>query len=106
MKVLIVSDTHGRDKYLFQTIQKVKPIDLMIHLGDFGGTAEYIKSLIDFPVEMVSGNNDLFIGQPKDKVIRIGDYTVYLTHGHKYGVYYNTYQIKEAARIKIGRAHV
>lgn len=112
MKVLIVSDTHGRDKYLFQTIQKVKPIDLMIHLGDFGGTAEYIKSLIDFPVEMVSGNNDLFIGQPKDKVIRIGDYTVYLTHGHKYGVYYNTYQIKEAARIRqadivmFGHTHV
>ena len=112
MKVLIVSDTHGRDKYLFQTIQKVKPIDLMIHLGDFGGTEEYIKSLVNCPIEMISGNNDMFNGLPKEKVIMIGNYTVYLTHGHRYGVYYNTNQIKEAAKIRqanivmFGHTHV
>src|SRR5690554_5817885 len=100
MKVLIVSDSHGRDKYLFQTIQKVKPIDLLIHLGDFGSTEDYIKSLVDCPIEMISGNNDLFNGLPKDKVIMIGNYTVYLTHGHRYGVYYNTSHIKEAGKIR------
>ncbi len=104
MKVLIVSDTHGRDKYLFQTLQKVSPIDLMIHLGDYGGTEEYIKSIANCPVEMVSGNNDLFKGCPKEKVIVIGDYTVFLTHGHRYGVYYGSSQIKEAAKTR--QAHI
>ena len=37
------------DKYLYKTIQKVKPFDLMIHLGDYGGTEEYIQSLVDCP---------------------------------------------------------
>ncbi|NLO09785.1 MAG: metallophosphoesterase [Clostridiales bacterium] len=112
MKVLIVSDSHGRDKYLFQTLQKVSPIDLMIHLGDYGGTEEYIKSIANCPLEMISGNNDFFKEYPKDKVIKIGNYTVYLTHGHRYGVYYNTSQIKDAAKtrqadiVMFGHTHV
>ena len=112
MKILIVSDSHGRDKYLFQTLRRVSPIDLMVHLGDYGGTEEYIKSIANCPVEMISGNNDLFKGCPKEKVIIIGDYTLYLTHGHKYGVYYNTLKIKEAAKtrqadiVMFGHTHV
>ena len=112
MRVLIVSDTHGMDKYLYKAIQKVKPFDLMIHLGDYGGTEEYIQSLVDCPVEMVSGNNDFFSKLPKEKVILIGNYTVYLTHGHRYGVYYNTHQIKTAAKarqadiVMFGHTHV
>ena len=46
---------------------------------------------------MVSGNNDFFSGLPKEKMIMIGNYTVMITHGHRYGVYYGIDQIKEAA---------
>lgn len=112
MKVLIVSDTHGRDKYLFQTLQRVIPIDLMIHLGDFGSSEDFIKSMANCPVEMISGNNDIFNSLPKEKIIKIGNYTVYLTHGHRYGVYYSTNQIKEAARarkadiVMFGHTHI
>ncbi len=35
MKVLIVSDTHGRDMYLLDTIKRVSPIDLMISSWGF-----------------------------------------------------------------------
>lgn len=100
MKVLIVSDTHGRDMYLLDTIKRVSPIDLMIHLGDFGNNQEYIKSIVPCPIHMVSGNNDFFCGLPKDKFIEIGNNTVMLTHGHRYGVYYGLGPIKEAARIR------
>jgi putative phosphoesterase len=112
MKVLIVSDTHGKDEHLYKTIQKVSPIDLMIHLGDYGGNEEYIKSIAPCPVEMISGNNDVFNELPKEKVIEIGNYTVLLTHGNRYGVYFNTHQIKEAAKKKqadivmFGHTHV
>lgn len=98
MKILIVSDTHGKEKYLFETLQRLGPIDLLIHLGDTHGNEEYIKSVSPCPVEMVSGNNDIFTRLPKEKMILIGRYNVMLTHGHRYDVYYSTYKIKEVAR--------
>jgi|BioPla2DNA2_1021312.scaffolds.fasta_scaffold26725_3 putative phosphoesterase len=112
MKVLIVSDTHGKNNYLLQTLEKVSPIDLLIHLGDLGGSENFIKSMVNCPVEMISGNNDYFNGLAKDKIIKIGNYSVYLTHGHRYGVYYNTDMIKEAARarqadiVMFGHTHI
>lgn len=97
MKVLIVSDTHGKNHYLLKTLEKVRPIDLLIHLGDFEGGEEYIQSIASCPTEFVSGNNDFFNGFPKDKLIRIGKYKVLLTHGHRYGVNYSTNTIRDMA---------
>jgi putative phosphoesterase len=112
MKVLIVSDTHGRDQYLLETLEKVSPIDLMIHLGDFEGGEDYIRSITPCPAELISGNNDFFNGLPKEKLIRIGKYTVMLTHGHRYGVNYNTSSLRETAKknqadiVMFGHTHV
>ena len=33
MKVLIVSDTHGREDNLEKVLEKESPIDAMVHLG-------------------------------------------------------------------------
>jgi len=112
MKVLIVSDTHGRNHYLVDTIQRVGPLDLLIHLGDFENGEEYIRSMITCPVEIISGNNDYFTGLPKDKLIQIGKYTVLLTHGHRYGVNFNTNTILETAKkynadiVMFGHTHI
>jgi putative phosphoesterase len=97
MKVLIVSDTHGRNQYLLKTLEKVSPIDLLIHLGDFEGGEEYIRTIASCPTEFVSGNNDFFNGLPREKLIRIGKYSILLTHGHRYGVNYNTNTVRELA---------
>ncbi len=112
MKVLIVSDTHGRNRCLIDTINRVGPIDLLIHLGDFENGEEYIKSMITCPIELVSGNNDFFNGLPKDKLIQIGKYKVLLTHGHRYGVNFSTGAIIETAKrvqadiVMFGHTHV
>ncbi|MDF2537915.1 MAG: hypothetical protein K0S76_936 [Herbinix sp.] len=112
MKVLIVSDTHGRDHYLLKTLEKVSPIDLLIHLGDFEGGEEFIKSIAPCPTEFVSGNNDFFNRLPKEKMIRIGKYNVMLTHGHRYGVNFNTSLIRDTAYynnadiVMFGHTHV
>lgn len=97
MKVLIISDTHGRNLDVLKVVEKVSPIDLLIHLGDFEGGEEYIRSLVDCEVEMVSGNNDFFNRLPKEKLITIGKYTIMLSHGHRYGVNYGNSGILEAA---------
>ena len=45
MKVLIVSDTHRKHKNLETVMERVQPIDLLIHLGDAEGSEDYIAEL-------------------------------------------------------------
>jgi putative phosphoesterase len=97
MKILIVSDTHGRCNYLERALDCVSPIDMLIHLGDFGCDEQYIKSIAGCPGEMVSGNNDFFSNVPRENFIQIGKYYIMLTHGHRYGVNYGVAQLKEIA---------
>jgi len=97
MKILIISDTHGRNHHIKNVLDKVGPIDLLIHLGDMEGGEDFIKSITSCQIEMISGNNDYFNRLPKEKIIKIGKYTVMLVHGHRYGVNYNTTDLQEAA---------
>ena len=97
MKILIISDTHGRNQNYLTVLEKVSPIDVLIHLGDFQGSEEFMKTSVSCRYEFISGNNDFFNGLPKNKMIQLGKYSVLLTHGHRYGVYYGTADLKEAA---------
>lgn len=97
MKILIISDSHGRVANLEKVIQKVSPIDLMLHLGDYESGEDYISLLASCPVEFVAGNNDFFADVPKEKIIVLGNHTILMTHGHRYGVNFGTGRIKEAA---------
>ena len=58
MKVLIVSDTHRMHRNLETVIERTKDVDMLIHLGDVEGGEDYIRALVDYPVKIVSGNND------------------------------------------------
>ena len=60
MKVLIVSDTHGRHTGLDRVLEKEGKIDLFIHLGDIEGGESYINSVVECEKHMVRGNNDFF----------------------------------------------
>ena len=86
MKVLIVSDTHGRHDYLETIIEREKPLDLVIHLGDAEGAEYYIEGIAECPLEIVAGNNDFYTKLPLEQEIKIGDYKVLMTHGHYYYV--------------------
>lgn len=97
MKILVVSDSHGRNNYLERAIDKVGDIDLCIHLGDLEGTERYLSNTLSCQLEMVSGNNDYFTDIEREKMIFIGKYKVLLTHGHRYRVNYGTDTIKEYA---------
>ena len=86
MKILIVSDTHGKHKNLKEILSRVKDIDLMIHLGDVEGGEEEIVQMAGCPVEIVSGNNDFFCDLEREKELQIGKYKILITHGHYYYV--------------------
>lgn len=97
MKILIVSDTHGHERNLEKVLERVSPIDQLIHLGDVEGHEDYIEVLAECPVHMVSGNNDFFSDLPREEEFWLGKYHVLITHGHYYGVSMGTERLKEGA---------
>ena len=100
MKILIISDTHGKHDNLSRVLEQESPADLLIHLGDAEGYEDYIAKQAGCPLEIVAGNNDFFSDLPREKELEIGKYKVLITHGHYY--YVNT-GIEEIARMAQGR---
>lgn len=86
MKLLIVSDTHGKREEIREIIAREKPFDLLIHLGDVQGDEEYIESLAGCPMELVKGNSDRNMEIPREKELILDNRKLFLTHGHCYGV--------------------
>ena len=61
MKVLVISDSHGRNDDVKKVIEQVGEVDMMIHLGDIERGDDYIRSIAKCPPEqvyLVKGNND------------------------------------------------
>ena len=97
MRILIVSDTHGRHGNLDEVLEKEGEIDLLIHLGDVEHEDDYIQAIAGCPTHIVAGNNDYFSFLPSEKEVRIGQYKVFLTHGHNYYVSMDTSRIRREA---------
>ena len=98
MKVLIISDTHRQNGNFLKIMDKIGPIDLLVHCGDVEGSENIIADAAGCPVHMVQGNNDFWSEMPREKEFTIGEYKVWLTHGHNYYVYMNYETIKQEAR--------
>lgn len=97
MKILIVSDTHRHNDNYLKVIERVAPVDLVIHCGDAEGSEYLIAQSAGCPVEIVLGNNDYYSSLPAEKEFMIGPYKVWLTHGHHYSVLSGNTIIKQAA---------
>lgn len=98
MKVLIVSDTHKSHRNLEKVLETVGNIDMFIHLGDVEGAEDYISALVDCPAHILGGNNDFFSVLPREEEFFIGDYHVFITHGHYYYVGMDEERLKMEAR--------
>jgi len=99
MKILVVSDTHGKSENLRDAIQIEKP-DKIYHLGDGQGVEERIWMMSEAPCECICGNCDFGANLPSELVLELGKHVVLLTHGHYYGVSYGYDKLAEAARAK------
>ena len=100
MKVLIVSDTHGRDRKLEEAVLKERPFDYLIHCGDVEGREFFIEALAECPCTIVSGNNDFFSDLPREEEIELAGRRVLVTHGHYYGVSMDIYGVVDEARLR------
>lgn len=86
MKILIVSDTHGRHTNLDRALEETGEIDVFIHLGDVEGGEEYLNAVIGCEKHIVRGNNDFFSDLPREEEFFLDRYKVFITHGHSYYV--------------------
>jgi hypothetical protein len=98
MKVLVVSDTHGRDENLEEVLIQESPFDLFVHCGDVEGREIFLEAAVDCPACMVAGNNDFFSDLPREDVVVLGKHRVFVTHGHTYGVSWEMDELLEAAK--------
>ena len=86
MRILIISDTHGRDEIFDEVLSQAGEIDMLIHCGDIEGHEAYYRKAVNCPVWMVPGNNDYFSTMPRDIQFEIDGINVWVTHGHAYRV--------------------
>lgn len=100
MKVLIVSDTHGHDRNLERILEKVSPIDVLLHAGDAEGHEDYIQTIAGCPVHIVAGNNDFFSDLSREEEFSLEHVRIFLTHGHNYGVSMELEHIEEEGRAR------
>lgn len=84
-KWLIVSDSHGSLFLLEKIKEKHRDLDGLVYLGD--GINELNRYSHGFlQVVSVRGNCDLLSDAPEEMTFNLGGQTVYLSHGHKWGV--------------------
>ncbi len=97
MKILVISDSHGKNGRMELAIEQESPLDLIIHLGDLEGGEDLLEAIAPCPVEMVCGNNDFFSPYPREKIIEAGGVRIFMCHGHNYGVSMGTERLVQIA---------
>ena len=86
MRIGVVSDTHRDKSSIEQLGDKIKALDMLIHLGDNVEDISIIKRYYKGEIINVKGNCDFFTTTPNDRLIEVCGKKIFLTHGHKYGV--------------------
>ncbi|MGN0394412.1 MAG: metallophosphoesterase family protein [Coprococcus sp.] len=100
MKVLLISDTHGKTSCIRQIKEIVGDVDMLVHMGDICGDERMIYDNFDCEIHMVAGNNDYGSALPYEEEFNIGRYSVFITHGHRYSVHYGTERLEELIKEK------
>lgn len=96
MKLIVVSDTHGRDEILYQLQEQYADADAFLHCGDLE------RDPLDFPgYLMVQGNNDYYYDMPAERVLPMGEHRILLIHSHQFPYRKRNERLAEYAR-KLG----
>lgn len=82
-RILVVSDSHGKDDNVRKAIEKAGAIDAMFHLGDVGPNFREVSQMAGVPAYIVRGNCDSTSELMDRNIIKFGSHTIYATHGHR-----------------------
>ena len=91
MRIGIISDTHGSLDAVAQAVSIAGQVDMWLHAGDCIGDSEHLAIIAGVPVYMVAGNCDWpDTTVPEERIVDVEGHRIFLTHGHNYGVRYDT----------------
>ena len=97
MRILVVSDTHGDLRNLDDLLEQDERFDMLIHCGDICGDEDRVRQRITFAFLGVAGNMDFSGRFPADRVIEAGNKKIFVAHGHRHGVRFDTDTLGEEA---------
>lgn len=113
MRILVVSDSHGYNRYLEDVIDSTGKIDMVIHCGDADGAEDYIRDrLYTSAVIVVAGNNDYYSNLKQEAFFEIEGKKIFVTHGHRYQVNSGVDYVVSAAKsrgadiVMFGHTHI
>lgn len=86
MKLIVFSDTHGVNFPMREVMTLHQNADLFIHLGDGAPDFVALCQSRGLPYTAVGGNCDFMSNLPRENTLNLGGRTIFLTHGHNYGV--------------------
>ena len=90
MKAIVFSDSHDRVSLMEDLTKKyLSRIDCIIHLGDCTEDTAALREL-GKPLFQVRGNNDYDSLYPLEHTVSLAGKRIYMTHGHRQKVYWNT----------------
>jgi len=112
LRIGVFSDTHNDISLAQKVINQIGKLDLLLHAGDHYRDGLILGEKFKIETKSVIGNCDFFSNAPLEEVINLGEHTLLLTHGHRYGVknnlqrlYYRSQEIG-ASIVIFGHTHV
>src|SRR5659263_307561 len=86
MRIGVISDTHRNASKIELLGDKIKALDVLIHLGDNVDDISIIEKYYKGRIINVKGNCDFSTSTPYDRLEDICGKRIFITHGHKYSV--------------------
>lgn len=112
MRILVISDSHGKYISVEKVLLREPQAEIVIHLGD--GAFDLLDCKDDFPEKMfvaVRGNCDFGTELPLSELRSFSGVRIFFTHGHMYEVKFglpkliNTAMYNEADIVLFGHTH-
>jgi putative phosphoesterase len=98
MRILVLSDSHGRVDNMAVCVERTEP-NHILHLGDCVRDAERLaRQFPAIPMTTVPGNCDYGALDEPEKLIELGGRRILMMHGHTRGVKYDPQRAIYAAR--------
>lgn len=87
MRIIVLSDTHGRLRNFNKVYLKQSSADVFFHLGDGLDEVESMRNAHPAAAFVaVRGNCDYNSSEPSEKLLVLENKRFFLTHGHEYSV--------------------
>lgn len=97
MKLALISDTHGYFNIELADSIFHKKVDYLLHMGDGVEDAYELRDSLQLPLFVVAGNNDFGANERNDLFFILERQNIFMTHGHRYSVYFSRNSLYKAA---------